>query len=257
MQISPNNVLSSMRMLLLLTLSLFAQATTKSVAPPETLTLQLKKGKSVDLKAYRLSCTYLGLDALGQALLELNYNEKDSYKATPHSPGSGSKSPETYSTNLNHYVDRIYRTHYYCNGELQSDIHDSGYEIIDLDKGYRNFTGHSMYAAQCIDDGSFDTYYDDVADYGVISFRIRVGKSDGVFSVIISEATKRRATIQISTLSPPKKKTTPIYSRPQTNRQVPHNTSIQLLRDLKKLLDDGIITQEEYDVKKQEILKRL
>ena len=245
MSLCISNTPKSIVLSFLLITTLFAESS--------TITIQLKKNHPQRLKEHRLTATYLGLNEKGEALLELNYSERETYKSTPHSPGHGSKKVESYSTNLRDYVDRIYRTHYYCNGKIRSDIHDGGYEIIDLDKGYSNFSGHSQFNQHCIDDGSFDTYYDEVADYGSIPFILNEAKSDAILTLTIIKASKKEATLEVITQEIPHK------TRPQRQFIMPpsHDSSIQLLRDLKKLLDEGILTQEEYNTKKKEILERL
>ncbi|VXD19169.1 type II toxin-antitoxin system HigB family toxin [Planktothrix paucivesiculata] len=133
----------------------------------------LVPGDSVVLVEYQLSIRLIetgGEDSKGQqyADLELMFSDGKSYNGTRYNPGDTGfvPNPNNYPTlaqqNLLHCAQRVYRTHRLCTGEIKS------LQIIELAGGYRNYLGRSRFYEQCLLDGSFDTYYEEHCDFGIV-----------------------------------------------------------------------------------------
>ncbi len=79
--------------------------------------------------------------------------------------------PSVY-TNLDYEKLRkatiLHRKHYTCDGrQIDEELGFGREEVINLmATGYTNYVCRNRYQEQCIDDGSFDTYYDEWCEYG-------------------------------------------------------------------------------------------
>ncbi|MBF0522120.1 MAG: SHOCT domain-containing protein [Candidatus Omnitrophica bacterium] len=165
----------------------------------------------------------------------------------------------------------MYRTHYLCSGALDPTGWKNGKEINDLSSGYKNITGASRFYEQCIADGSWDSYYDERMDYGTVPFKIGETKRGYEFAVTLEKATPQEASIQIAYVGQGRYKPTgkatvitrpepPVVYLPNLPPVVgsPAASSVyDQLRELKKLLDEGVINQKDFEQKKKELLEKI
>jgi len=142
-----------------------------------------------------------------KATLELNYSGRDTYNGLATDPGATGwhPNPSSYpelseSSSLLDNAITAYRTHYYCNGELDTTQYPLGRETIDLTTGYSNFVCRSREYEQCTLDGSFDKYYDERCDYGEVVFSEGQVKCSSNFAVAVTSITTSSATIGIAPL---------------------------------------------------------
>lgn len=171
---------------------------------PSEMTIELYQGMEERVKEYRMEFVYLGLDDQDKVKISINYADRDVYSAQPHDPGdTGWRiNPRNYGNmskfSLRDYAQRVYRTHYACTGQKNYNIHSEGNEIIELSSGYANHTGTVRFYQQCILDGSFDGFYDEVYDFGDVDFQIGEPKNSNEFSITVVNADDEKATVKIN-----------------------------------------------------------
>lgn len=176
----------------------------KKIDTPPELRVELELGVDVEVQEYRHLFIYQGLNDDGRAVIDIDFSGKYEYAAQPHDPGDTGfrTNPFNYSdlnsSNLRDYAKRVYRMHYSCAGEKNFNIHYDGDETIELAGGYANHTGTSRFYEQCILDGSFDGFYDEVYAYGDVDFIIGQSKSAYDFELVVLEADEYSALIKIT-----------------------------------------------------------
>ncbi len=115
-----------------------------------------------------------------QAFINFNYSDYGeiyNYNGTENYPINTNMNVNlnTYlniqnSYNLKDYANNLYRTHYYCDGSLDTSTYPSGREFIDLRSGYSNYKCNNRSEEQCDYNVKNDTYYDDKCDYENVNF---------------------------------------------------------------------------------------
>jgi hypothetical protein len=158
---------------------------------PEPRRLTLSIGESVVIDEYKLEITAKNLERDNYVDLELVYSERSNYDGQRHTVGDSGWRPTRYyeglaSADLLDYAKVLYRTHHYCTGEIRRDKWKNGLEIADL-AGYGNFVGTSRFYEQCILDDSFDSYYEEYCDYGVVRFRVGETKHAAEYSIEVED----------------------------------------------------------------------
>ena len=253
---------------------------------PKKVAVTIKKSAETQLIAedYKLEIKYRGLNDKGQAQVDINYSERNSYDGQRDTSGNNGAipNPEHYqglsSSDLLAYANTLYRTHYLCDGKLnQNSGWKNGKAIKELASGYKNFTGTSRFYEQCIQDGSFDAYYDEHLDFGTVPFNVGEIKKAYEFAITVNSATAQEAAIEISYIgkgryAPTEKATALLVPQYQATAQpvvqlqgnplndttrTGHSSEFDKLRELKKLLDDGVINQKEFEQKKKELLEKI
>jgi hypothetical protein len=164
---------------------------------PASETEVLKKNVATVFKDYELSITFL--EAVnGVVYLNVGYAYSKCYIAPSSTPDRGGNSYSRSGDNLIEYSKIIYRTHRFCPGNHNTTLQNKGVEIIDLSGGYRNITGCSRFQEQCIDDGSFDGFYDERVDYGKVDFQLNKPKYNDSYTITVLKATNDQATVTVS-----------------------------------------------------------
>ena len=169
---------------------------------PRNLRLNLRKGKPEIVDEYKLEIVFSGLNNKGLAELNINYSQRRDYGGVKWNPGATGFSPnpanypDLTSSDLLAYVRNVYRTHRLCTGELQSEL-DNVKEILEI-TGYRNYTGSNRFYEHCVLDGTFDCYYDEHCDYGLVLFAVNETKNAYEFSIKLVSADSNSAEIEIS-----------------------------------------------------------
>jgi hypothetical protein len=90
----------------------------------------------------------------------------------------------------------LYRTHRLCTGQTKATP-KNGREIAEL-SGYRNFVCRSRFYEQCIVDGSFDEFYDERCDYGVVRLRENTERRALDFAIKLRAANSASAAVTVS-----------------------------------------------------------
>lgn len=176
---------------------------------PKPLRLELALEKATVALPYRLKIMFAGVirdvsEKTTGAKLLINFAESEKYLAQSHDPGKTGFAPNSdnyhdlKSASLLDYAKKVYRTHRLASGKINTEIHQKGKEIIDLAGGYSNFTGSNRFYEQCILDGSFDAFYDEVCDYGEVPFRLNESKAGYDFAITLLNVTDTMATVEIS-----------------------------------------------------------
>lgn len=170
---------------------------------PKEIVLELSLGVDELVEEYRHRFIYEGM-VDSDINISINFSERGNYIANPHDPGDNGfrANPKNYrnlrGANLRDYAKRVYRSHYSCAGVKNENIHNQGNEIIELEGGYENHIGVSRFYNQCILDGSFDGFYDEVYDYGTVNFKVGETKSAFDFDLTVVEANGDKAIIKIA-----------------------------------------------------------
>lgn len=160
------------------------------------------------------------------ANIDINYSGHNNYEGFRWDPGNTgwrpnpSLYPEYYQgSDLLRGAQRVYRMHKLCDGttEMWSTADASPQalavdpdfvshfvgkphnEILELAGGYTNYVCRNRYQQQCIDDGSFDKYYDERCDFGKVKFTLGETKWGPNFGIKLSEvnADTQQITIEI------------------------------------------------------------
>jgi hypothetical protein len=139
-----------------------------------------------------------------KANLEINYSEGSDqrWKVNNTVPNGYAPNPSTYSEDLGSellsYAKMLYRAHYYCDGKLFTAAQPVGaYDKIDLTSGYSNVICRNRQKEQCEMDGSFDHYYDERCDYGVVTFAEDSTKLAPNFSITVNSITADGVEIEV------------------------------------------------------------
>jgi len=106
--------------------------------------------------------------------------------------------PELASADLLTYAQVMYRTHRLCTGEVGCNVWKNGKVVRSLADRYANRTCSSRYYEQCFRDGSFDVYYDERCDFGVVPFRVGEAKSTIEYKIVVGEISGCSALLTLS-----------------------------------------------------------
>jgi hypothetical protein len=147
----------------------------------------------------------------------LNFNGRDTYfdrtKDVDYTGCENTQEPtvreftEPYEDqDLLYAAQVVYRSHYACSGEPDTNrvwngcsaTLTNGRQIIQLRVGYWNFRCQNRYNEHCVWDGSYDFYYDEACDYGLLRFRIGELKYSSDFSLQLVSITENKAVFQIN-----------------------------------------------------------
>lgn len=171
---------------------------------PETIHLTLQRGQPEIVDIYKLELVFDNLNDQNQVEMGINFSEREIYDGMLDTSGDNGyyPNPGNYpgleSAYLLDYAQTLYRTHKTCTGILESEKWKDGKAIKDLSCGYRNFTGTSRFYEQCILDWSYDSYYEEYLDYGIVPFEIGETKNAYEFAIKLMETTGYTATVEIS-----------------------------------------------------------
>ncbi len=156
-----------------------AQAAYIIVDRPRDKVIVLSLGEALILDEYQLKIILIAVgedESSGQLYvdLDINFSGRDTYFGTRQTPNGACHicNPRNYSASdyvdLLPHAERVYRTHRYCTGEINRGVWNDGLAIIELSGGYRNYIGRSRFYEQCLLDRSFDTYYEEHCDFGIL-----------------------------------------------------------------------------------------
>ena len=167
--------------------------------------IKLKEGESATKEGYRIKLTVkeIGYDSKGEYVdAYLNYYDPENYfdrtKDVDYDGCENLWEPKEFTfkepfegQNLYQAAQVLYRSHYYCDGkpDISRTWHGcpgtltNGRQIIHLDVGYYNYHCGNRYYEHCIADGSYDAYYFESCDYGLLRFRVRETKTSSEFTI--------------------------------------------------------------------------
>jgi len=181
--------------------------------------------------------------------LEIYYSDRESYDTDIHGGNNGffpnpANYPDLYTSNLLQYATVVYRTHYNCDGTIEN-IWSSGKERINLSDGYKNVLCRSRKQEQCYLDGSFDTYYDERCDFGVVRFHENEIESASNFNVEVGniDVESRKADVKITEKTLVNiKQDNPMYTEQPTNVEQSNDEKGKITEQDRKEFTDAVKT---------------
>jgi len=107
--------------------------------------------------------------------------------------------PKNLRTDLISHAKYLYRAHYTCSGEPYTTAQPVGaYEKIDLSSGYGNVTCRNRKQEQCYPDGTYDNYYNERCDYGIVAFDEGETKTAPGFALKVNSITQAGVEIELT-----------------------------------------------------------
>ena len=198
----------------------FTQPVSQLGLPPETQGKSIKKpdprarnielwlNQPVTVDDYQLAVKLVGAgisaDNRQYADMELYYSGRDVYDGQVDTNGNNGyvPNPNNYpalaSASLLDYAKTLYRTHRLCTGEINPQSGwRNGKAVKDLSCGYKNYTCSSRFYEQCFADQSFDGFYEEHCDFGVVRFFAGEEKRTTEYSIKLLDVSGSSAQISI------------------------------------------------------------